>query len=244
MSTKAPSTDDIKAVFVYPTLTKIVGEPTYASLERLQNECVQNARTQESRLGGGAHGLSGIAEFAPVYLLRTGFHFNRPNYPGDAPVYPPGATDLQWEQIKTVFLQNLKEWETIRCTETLLLGMIKKAVEEVWLAGIHDPAHGFGTRSLIDVLHHLFHIYGQIGPEEILKNQQELMALVDPAQPIAVVFQRIERCQKFATAGRIPFTPQQLLKAAETLVLATGKFSAAYHEWLAQPEVARTFVAF
>lgn len=191
MSTKAPNTDDIKAAFVYPTLTKIVGEPSYATLEKLQNECVCNACTQESRVGGGVHGLSGIAESAPVYLLRTGFHFNRLDYPGDAPVYPPAATDAQREQIKTVFLPYLKEWETIKRTKTLLLGLVEKAIEDIWLAGIHDPAHGFGTRNLLDVLQHLFHTYRQIGPDEVLKNQQELLAPVNPTQPIAIVFQHI-----------------------------------------------------
>ncbi len=42
---KVLSKDEIRAGFTYPTLTKIVGKPTYETLDNLQNELIRNAST-------------------------------------------------------------------------------------------------------------------------------------------------------------------------------------------------------
>ena len=55
-----------------------------------------------------------------------------------------------------------------------------------------------------------------------------------------MIFKQIEECQRFATAGGAAFTPDQIVKAAETLVLHTGKYQLAYREWIALPPANRT----
>ena len=47
-----------------------------------------------------------------------------------------------------------------------------------------------------------------------------------------MLFRQIENCQKFAAAGNVAITPAQVLKAAETLILQTGKYTSAYREWI------------
>jgi hypothetical protein len=74
--------------------------------------------------------------------------------------------------------------------------MLENAIEETYLTSIHDAAHGFGARSIIDIFQYLLRTYGQIGPEELLANQQKLTQPVDPNQPITIIFKQIEDCQK------------------------------------------------
>jgi hypothetical protein len=111
MTSRAPSLEDIKAGFVFQSLDTIVGEPTYKSLELTHNQCIRNATTVDTRLGGGGHGHAGLVEFPDVYLLRTGNHFNRPLYPGDSPHYATGAdpqqretTLLLWQNDSKIYL--------------------------------------------------------------------------------------------------------------------------------------------
>jgi hypothetical protein len=55
---------------------------------------------------------------------------------------------------------------------------------------------------------------------------------------------KIEDCQKFAAAGRVAITPAQVIKAAETLILQTGKYTTAYHEWIGLAATDRTYQNF
>ena len=101
MSTNAQSADDIKTGFVFQRLEPIVGKPTYRTLDLAHTQCIRNATTVTSRLGGGAHGHAGLVEFPDVYLLRTGHHFNRPPYPGEAPTYPTLHNEIRpWGPVR------------------------------------------------------------------------------------------------------------------------------------------------
>jgi hypothetical protein len=244
MTSSAPSADAIKSGFVFTSLDPIVGEPTYRTLDLAHTQCIRNATTITSQLGGGGHGHAGLVEFPDVYLLRTAHHFNRPIYPGEAPAYPIGASDQERADMLLAWQQHTKSYLTCQRVEQILLSMLENAVEDTYLTGIHDPAHGFGARSIIDVFQYLFRTYGQIGPDEILANQQRLTKPVDPQQPMAILFKQIEDCQKFAAAGQVAITPQQVLKAAETLILQTGKYVSAYREWIALDPVHKTYQNF
>jgi hypothetical protein len=119
--------------------------------------------------------------------------------------------------------------------------MLENAIDATYLTGIHDSAHGFGARNLIDVFRYLFATYGSIGPDEILRNHQQMTTPIDANHPIAILFKQIEDCQKFAAAGQVAITPAQVLLAAETLILQTGKYTSAYREWIALDPNAKTY---
>jgi hypothetical protein len=244
MTMRAPSLDDIRAGFVFAALDTIVGEPNYQTIELAHNQCIRNATTIDSQLGGGHHGHSGLVEFTDVYLLRTGNHFNRPGHPGDTPPYTLNMTDVEREACKARFDYDTKVFLTCQRVEKILLSMLENAIDTTFLTGIHDPAHGFGHRTLMDVFRFLFETYGNIGPADIVANQQKMTAPVDPNQPIAHLFKQIENCQKFAAAGQTAITPAQIIRAAETLILQTGKYQTAYREWLSLPTADKTYLNF
>ena len=52
-------TDYVNTHFGFPVLTRIHGEPTFASITTLQEQLMANAMTVVSDLGGGAHGHLG-----------------------------------------------------------------------------------------------------------------------------------------------------------------------------------------
>jgi hypothetical protein len=88
--------------------------------------------------------------------------------------------------------------------------MLENAIEATYLTGIHDSAHGFGARNLIDVFCYLFSTYGSIGPNKILHNHQKMTTPVDANQPIAILFKQIKDCQKFAATSQVAITPAQV----------------------------------
>ena len=134
-----------------------------------------------------------------------------------------------------------RTYNTIQRTEVLLLSMLERAIEGTYLTGIHNDSHGFGTRSLRDVFQHLIATYGSIGPDELLANQTRLFQPVDPNAPLSILWKQIKDCQKLASAGSVPLTPQQVIQAAQTLILQTGKYTQAYREWSALDITQKTY---
>ena len=74
--------DDCKNnVFEYLDLTRIIGEPTMATLITLHNEVKANAQSLHTTLGGGENGHLGFVHTAEVYnILVPG------NTPNNTPV--------------------------------------------------------------------------------------------------------------------------------------------------------------
>eukprot|EP00957_Ditylum_brightwellii_P028366 2142049-Ditylum_brightwellii.AAC.1 len=95
MTVAAPSVKDICAGFVFTHVVKITYQSSFATINQLQQQLIQNAATTESTLGGGNSGLSGLIKFPPVYLLQTGVAFIHPMNPGESPTYPPMTMNAQ-----------------------------------------------------------------------------------------------------------------------------------------------------
>lgn len=241
MTLNTLSIEDIKTGFPHPTLTKCVGPPSYDYLRNIQDELIRNCTSVESTLGTGQDGLAGLAEFPNDYLLRTGRHFNCPGNPGNHPVYPAFPTQQQRDDIKNRFDTATKNYVTCQRTETICLTMLQNAIDEIYLGEIFTRTHGFGGRNLIDILQHLYRVYGEISADDITQNQTKLTNPVNPALPVIHIFKQIEDCSKFANAAGVAFTPAQLLKAAEQLVIHTGKYQQCYREFLQLPEIQRTY---
>ena len=80
-------------LFEKPTLTKIIGTPTYLTLIKLKNELKANVLSVPSHLGGSNHGHLGQVLTAAEYeRIAPGTPYIKPAHPGDV-VIPPFALD-------------------------------------------------------------------------------------------------------------------------------------------------------
>ena len=115
-------------------------------------------------------------------------------------------------------------------TESIIKSLLENAIEHSYLAGIHSAILGFGVRSLQDIFLHLYQLYGRLSPAVLQANTTRLTTPIASHLPIALIFRQIEECQVFVIAGETSFTAEQLIKAAETSILATAKYLLAYRE--------------
>ena len=76
----------------------------------------------------------------------------------------------------------------------------------VWLSQIHSKEHGFGNRSVLDVFQYLYATYGDVGLDELTKNQEKMLTPIAPHHPITLLFKQLEDDQKFAVSASILFT--------------------------------------
>jgi hypothetical protein len=62
------------------------------------------------------------------------------------------------------------------------------------------------------------------------------------ADPLEVLFQRIEECAETALLGKNPYTDKQLIMNAIRLLLSTGLYTCAFKDWDQLSEVAKTWI--
>ena len=74
--------DYASAFFEFPTLDKIVGEPSYKTLKSLKKQLKANSISVVSDLGGGGFGHLGLVLTPAEYALIANVPYTRPIHPG------------------------------------------------------------------------------------------------------------------------------------------------------------------
>ena len=98
--------------FEHKNLTRISGEPTFASLHRMLLEPKSNTASVHSTLGGGSHGFVVVILSDPNYATLV------PMKPFVAPVHPcplrvvQGATQYEIALAKTIHEEVLQTFQT------------------------------------------------------------------------------------------------------------------------------------
>ena len=110
MTINAPSADDIKAAFTFQSFDRVIGEPSYTTLYKLETRATRNAVTFAIRLNPPHINCAGIVEQPAVYALRVGAPFSRPTYPGDNLIYPAGISVTQRTTILNTFNTQSKNY--------------------------------------------------------------------------------------------------------------------------------------
>ena len=199
--------------FEHPTLTKIPGEPSYATLHTLTKELKANASSVPSTLGGGNHGYLGLVLSAANYALLTpNTPFLRPAHPGPLIALGTGpaiahATSLH-KRAEKEYLESI-------LIERTLIQQIVDAVEPKYLQEIRHEQTGAMEPFVHRILAHLTKTYGSITAQQLADQRNIVETMVyDPNQPIDVIFEALSSLQTLYTAASTAMPPAHLINIA------------------------------
>ena len=114
--------DKLIEAFPIPTLTKIVGTPTYETIKTLNEELSTNAATISTTLGGGSLGHVGITVSPTIYATLSDTAFAPPTAP-TAPV-TAGMTGPQISAANRAYDKDKQTFQEY----TLLQNALKKCL--------------------------------------------------------------------------------------------------------------------
>ena len=100
------------------------------------------------------------------------------------------------------------------------------------------------NQSIRNLLTHLFNNYGNITQLELEDNDTKMCALWDPNSPFDCLVQQLEDGQDYADDGGQPYTADQLLHIAYTLIFKTGLYFEDCKAWNAKPNNEKTWTNF
>ena len=234
MTTTVPSVEDVTNAF--PTaVTKITGEPNYESLKNLKDELKANAASIPTTLGGGTHGYLGLILSPAAYATIAATQFIEPIYPGQHPNVPASTSAANTSTIVRRHTEDLRQWREFKNVNTALKNQLLSALNDIYIRALKDRHVGYMNQSIHAILQHLFDNYGNITPLELEDNDTKMRATWDPNSPIDCLVKQIEDGQDYADDGGQPYTAEQLLRIAYTLVFKTGLYFEDCKTWNARP---------
>ena len=97
------------------------------------------------------------------------------------------------------------------------------------------------NQSICNLRTHLFENYGNITQLELEDNDTKMRSLWDPNSPFDCLVQQLEDGQDYADDNSQPYTTDQLLRIAYTLVFKTGLYFEDCKAWNAKPNNEKTW---
>jgi hypothetical protein len=244
MASSVPSPESFIESFPN-TIPKIEGTPDFESLSNLRHLIKANAATVPSNNGGGQHGYLGIATSAAIYATISPSAFTIPANPGPQHTLPGGTpTAAQISHTIRVHTENLRVWREYNNIHQALKTTLLNSIEPIYVRAKKDRHIGFANISLRELFAFLFEAYGQITPQALMQTTARLTAPWDPTTPFEHLIDQVEDTMELADAGNQPFSPNQVVNTAYTLVFNTGLYFDECKEWDKQQTTDKTLTNF
>ena len=220
-----------ETLFTYPDLSPIHGEPTYESLKLMTNQLKANARAVRTPLGGGQHGYLGLLISPEQYAIISTTPFLHPTHPGPLVIpafqLPHVVTATQSQHSEALRLYN--EYNNVG---QALRQQIVRAVDESYLLPLHNRQTNTILVPIFQVIRFLFVNHGKVTPSKLMEEELQVKSYVYiPAQPIDVLFNKIEDLLDLSVAAQSDYTVQQLINIAYVIINKTGKFGEFIRKW-------------
>ena len=216
MYTTNTEVDYKNTTFEYPDLTRIIGEPTTATLLTLIKEVRANASSVHSDLGGGEDGHLGLVCKPEVYatLAPEAGPYVRPENPGRLQL-PEGLTQYQIAQQRDEHLEATRVFREVIGVDRALRQQIVAAIEPKYLRALRLPGTNKITQTIPEIFDNLFQTYGDVTPQDL----RELTARVEnitlpPEEPVDTIFAEIDDLATIADFANAPISEHQKINMA------------------------------
>jgi len=220
-------------IFDHPDLTRIIGEPTTASLITLHQEVKANAQSVSTSLGGGANGHLGLVCSPETYqeLVPGDTPYIRPTNPGRLQILGT-ETQYQIAQRRDEHDEATRLFREVIGVERAIIQQIISAIEPKYLKAIRNPITNKITKSIPEIFEYLFDTYGDVSPQELrmLKAQVESLNF-PPNEPVDTIFTEIDELATISELARAPMSEQQKIHMGYLLLQNTQVYTNALTKW-------------
>lgn len=231
--------------FEYPELTRIHGEPTTANLITLQREIRANAITVHTTLGGGHHGHLGLVCSAATYATIPNTQvYVRPIAPG-ALALEQGLTQYQIAQAREQHAENTRLFREVLAVERTIIQQIVAALDAKYLKALRDSVTNKITRTIPEIIEHLFNAYGHVTPTELYELKQKVETMhFSPAEPVDTLITEIDDLADIADLAGSSLTDRQRVDVGYIVLQRSKPFKNSLRDWNALPADERTYANF
>jgi hypothetical protein len=181
---------------------------------------------------------------APYIALSGGVHFVVPVHHGVAPVHAANATQFQITETNRQYEANVKTFNVFTQCRLKIKQQILAAVDNLYTQALEDDDFGYAQVEPIDLLDHLWDIYGTTTPEDVEKNRNRLIEPWNPDEPLENLWQRISEIRQYATRAGEVIPETVVVRLTKQVIEATGVFTNAIDKWQDKTPADQTWANF
>ena len=207
-------------LFEHPELSRIIGEPTTASLITLLAEVRDNAGSVQTDLGGGAQDHLGLVCNPQTYqvLVSAAEPYICPENPGRLVLAEAGLTQYQIAQAREEHDESTRLIREVNGVERTLIQKIVSTVEPKYLRALRTPRTNKLNHIIPEIFTHLFNTYGNVTPSELCELQIRVESLAfPPSEPVDSIFSETGNLAAISEIAKAPMTPTQKINMAYIL---------------------------
>jgi hypothetical protein len=238
------SSGDILEGFPHPTITPVIGIPTYESIAEINLKLNANAASVHSNLGDGAHGLLALTIDPAIYNTISPDPFVPPANPSANPVLPDNSTVAFIAELTRQHAASLRIWKEYLSTDKTLKQQLLAAIDDIYYRSLRNRITGYANVTTLTILRHLYDSYGNISPTDLIDNDTRMKAPYNPSQPIELLFDQFDDAIELAAAANAAYTGPQIVAYAYNTILQTGLFTDACRDWRRRPAAQKTWPTF
>ena len=142
--------------FPHQSIPSQPGMPTYETIQETHMLLKANAASVQSELGGGAHGLLGLALSPTAYQTITGSPFVLPANPGTLPAIPALQTGPQINEFVRAHKEAIHVWREYIKTEKALKTQLLNTFDDIYFKGLRNRHTGYATTTLLQLIQYLY----------------------------------------------------------------------------------------
>ena len=190
--TTLTSVDKITESFPQPTVTAIIGEPTFESSTELTRSLKANAASAGTELGGGELGHLALTVSDVEYeTLAPNTPFAAPANPGPVYIAAANLTGPVMLEQEREHKELLRIWNLYQNTDKALKRQLLASIDPVYIRSLKNRHTGFASVRTLTILTHLFTTYGKISPHDLEMNNTRFRMKWDPNQPFEMLVEQI-----------------------------------------------------
>jgi hypothetical protein len=219
--------------FPHPTLTPIVGSPTYPSIVLLQQETNANLASVPTTLSDGLNGHVGLGLSETAYARGCSVPYARLGKPDK--YVPPTKDDVILHQRAEKQHKELDdEFIAVNLLERTCLNMIKAALEPKILLPKTNRFNGTIKGTIPDIFKYLYKAYGNITNFSLEATRQSILAYpYNHEDPLDAPFSAIDDYADMSEAHGTPLSEETLKGLAEMILMKATVFADNIQKWKA-----------
>jgi hypothetical protein len=243
MTTSKPT--NLKEIyFPHQTLNKVTGNPSYSDLQALYRQAKANAQSVPCTLGGGNNGHLGLIIDAITYArISPASPYIRAIHPGPITTATDTAANIaERVRVHTLAVNLFHETNLV---EQIILSQISGALDESVMMPLIDEDTGVIRGTVQNTMDYLFSTYGNISDQKLNETRQSTINhTYVHADPIANVFNVINKYAAMAQAQGTPETSEQLISIGRIIITNANIFADSVEKWDNRPAVDKTWTNF
>ena len=226
--------DQILVVFLYPVLTKIVGNTNLTSIMLQQSNHNGNLASIKSNLGDGLTGLMVISMKPEIFSTIHPNDFAIPTNPvpsSDPEVTAAASSATKIADLYKAYALQSNIYSEFVSAERISVKLALDSMAKLYYKALKHTHTGYTNVTLRQLLDHLVTTYAAIDQFDLEKNQEKMTGCYDPNAPIDTLFEKITEGVAYAELGDGPFTSKQIVDIALLCLSKTGVFNDNLKEW-------------